>query len=139
MLDLCKIFFNKRSKILWLTMGAIVFVAFAVLKVYWIAYIYFLAFYISYFYGLYKQARRLARGEEVYHWWSGKPMQIDEPKVRNDLISVDLTWNIIPFIIFGLFLLDINGILPRGFWAGVFLLICLIVRFGVRGLLNRYA
>ncbi len=139
MLDLCKPMPTKRAMITSLITGGLFIIGLFILKEPWIWGAALITCFLVLLHGLYTQALKLIRGEKLMHWLTGRPMQIDERQVRNDLIAVDIAWLMNLYIIMGVWAIESEGWLPQGIWPALVLIIGLIVRFTLRWLLDRYA
>lgn len=139
MLDLCKPVASGRTRLFILILVGFFLFGYFILKVPWIWGAAFAATVVVLFYGLYKQAIKLIRGEMIAYWPTGKPVNLDERQVRNDLIAVDIAWLLNLYIIMGVCAIESEGWLPQGLWPVLVLIAGLIVRFTMRWLLDRYA
>jgi hypothetical protein len=91
------------------------------------------------FYGFYRQAIKLIRGESMETWFFAKRIHLDERQARNDLLAVDISWVLILYVIMFAWCLGVEGIVPFMLWPVLVLGIIFPIRFLLRWLLDRHA
>ena len=91
------------------------------------------------FYGFYRQAIKLIRGESMETWIFAKRIQLDERQARNDLLAVDISWVLLLYVIMFAWYLGVEGVVPYILWPILVLGIIFPIRLFLRWLLDRYA
>jgi hypothetical protein len=91
------------------------------------------------FYGFYRQAIKLIRGESMETWFFAKRIHLDERQARNDLLAVDISWALLLYVMMFAWYLGIESIVPYMLWPVVVLGVIFPIRFLLRWLLDRYA